>query len=77
MLSRLERVICHNGLVTAPEHTMAAVKNLGQCMHVRSSKSPCWKYESWKKIFLYCKHKFFGELAFFEYNECKRESRGG
>jgi len=44
MPSRLERVICHNGLETVPEHFMAAVKNLGQCMQVWSSKSPCWKY---------------------------------
>lgn len=29
MPSRLCRVICHNGLEKAPEHPMAAVKNLG------------------------------------------------
>lgn len=29
MPSRLYRVICHNGLEIAPEHPMAAVKNLG------------------------------------------------
>jgi len=34
MPSRLERVICHNGLEKVPEHFMAAVKNLGQCMQV-------------------------------------------
>jgi len=32
MPSRLCRVICHNGLEIAPEHPMAAVKNLGQCI---------------------------------------------
>ena len=32
MPSRLYRVICHNGLEIAPEHPMAAVKNLGHAL---------------------------------------------
>jgi len=40
MPSRLCRVICHNGLEIAPEHSLAAVKNLGQCIKVWSSKAP-------------------------------------
>jgi len=30
---------CHNGLERVPEHR-TAVGNIGQCIHVRSSKSP-------------------------------------
>jgi hypothetical protein len=78
MPSRLERVICHNGLERVPEHALAAVKNLGQCMQVWSSKSPCWKYiYVGRRCVSIVNTMEIDELAFFEYHECRKESRGG
>ena len=61
-------MICHNGLEKAPEHLMAAVKNLGQCINVRSSKSLWWNEGSLRVVNI---------KAFLEYNECILEPRGG